>query len=69
MMLARATPSAVPQKATSMATAADATPAGLPESERIAVELRGVTVRYKGIAALSSIETGSLDRTQPAPDG
>src|SRR5689334_5423396 len=55
MMLARATPSAVPQKATSMATAADATPAGLPETERMAVELRGVTVRYKGVAALSGI--------------
>src|SRR5258706_3455539 len=55
MMLAKATTSAVPQKATSMAPA-DAKPARLPETERIAVELRGVIVRYKGVAALSGID-------------
>ena len=54
-MLAKATTSAVPQKATSMVSA-DAKPARLPETERMAVELRGVVVRYKGHAALSGID-------------
>src|SRR5260221_6492099 len=49
-MLARATTGVGPQEAASMATEAMAAPA------RMAVELRQVTVRYKGLAALNGID-------------
>src|SRR5258707_181598 len=68
-MLARAKTGVAPQEATSVAagndaasrsghraTAADAAPARLPEATRMAVELRQVTVRYKGLAALNGID-------------
>src|SRR6202795_2983996 len=66
-MLARATTGIGPQEATSVANADDAAsrpghraiaaaPATLPEPTRMAVELRQVTVRYKGLAALNDID-------------